>query len=284
MNKLAKRHNAYDCLPVELIDEIKRYFPAGTLYLPVGQRRTEDLPSRNREIRKKYRQYKRSKHRRTRKSPIKRLANEYQLSRRQISNILKQYSDEDLADRDAEIRQRYGWYQNSKIERKRTDPIGVLAAEYELSTNMIESIIGDDDCKEEPFEDENLNEEEHEDEDFDEENIEDEDFDEIELTDITAATLMALLKGKPDLPRFSSYHPKNIVAHFDPLDDEDGGSSYEFLVEKLKHSYQLNDFQTYQNLCDTLVEYGQGNPDEHALMHIIDEYTEDPVKVDDSDR
>ena len=87
--QLTKRHNAYNVLPEELIEEIKKHFPAGTLYIPAnGKPVSGDRVARAMEIRRRYRSLCNSNLPRKRRAPVKYLAKEFDLSRRQIYNIL----------------------------------------------------------------------------------------------------------------------------------------------------------------------------------------------------
>lgn len=86
---LTKRHNAYDVLPEELIDEIKKHFPAGTLYIPSrGKSSDASRAERAKQIRSRYRSLCNSNLPRKRKAPVRYLAKEFGLSGRQIYNIL----------------------------------------------------------------------------------------------------------------------------------------------------------------------------------------------------
>lgn len=87
--QLSKRHNAYSVLPEELIKEIKKHFPAGTLYIPANGKPAEvDRIARAKEIRRRYRVLCNSRLPRKRRAPVKYLAKEFELSSRQIYNIL----------------------------------------------------------------------------------------------------------------------------------------------------------------------------------------------------
>ena len=88
-NKLAKRQNVYDVLPSDLVDEIKKHFPAGTIYIPASPPDPQQqMADRAKEIRNRYRSLCGSSLRRKRKAPLKHLAQEFNLSERQIYNIL----------------------------------------------------------------------------------------------------------------------------------------------------------------------------------------------------
>lgn len=88
-NKLATRQNVYDVLPRELVEAIKEHFPAGTLYIPAkAPDHADKMAQRAKEIRNRYRSLCNSPIRRKRSAPLKHLAEEFGLSRRQIYNIL----------------------------------------------------------------------------------------------------------------------------------------------------------------------------------------------------
>ena len=77
--QLSKRHNAYSVLPEELIEEIKKHFPAGTLYIPANGKPAEvDRIARAKEIRRRYRVLCNSRLPRKRRAPVKYLAKEFE--------------------------------------------------------------------------------------------------------------------------------------------------------------------------------------------------------------